>query len=404
MTEARKIESLSIKAIVVPAGRRHVQEDKVAELAHSIELTGLQQPIKVRMQADEPHLIDGLHRLSAARALGWPDIDSEVVEADDRRARMIEIAANLHRAELNELERAEAITEWVRLAEEERKLISAQLAQKLGPGRPEGGQSQAARELGAPRDAVRRAQKIAALPEGAKAAARDLHLANNQAALLRAAKSEDPLAALQEHASRSRHVPEAVTIRRAMQADALDRVATMLIERLGDEIAEIVLDLEAITTAALVKVLRERCPDLPDTGHNDGFAGEQPEQALPSEDLRKAEEPSEVRQLPKTKIADAAKALTAPQRAVETAAEPSRTSAEELIEIVRGLGVNTQLRAVRWVECGCPDPEQWDDNIRTRESLTRFRNAASQASKAELDRFLELSLAEGWRRPMPQAA
>ena len=359
MNNARNIECLAIDEIVVPEGRRHVQENKVKDLADSMALIRLLEPIKIRMQNDKPHLIDGLHRLSAARTLGWLEIDCEVVEADDRRVRMMEIAANLHRAELVQVERSEAITEWVRLAEEARDEFSAQAAQKLGPGRPEGGLSAAEREIGVDRHAIRRAQKIAALPIQAKAAARELGLADNQAALLKAAKSRDPVTVLQQHASRKRHPPEAVAERRASRASALDRVSTLLIEKLGDRIAELVMELETITTGALVNALRERCPELRDTGHNDGLAGEQSDQVLPSEAPvnGEAELPSQVRQLRQTKTADVAKALSRPAGATERAAEQSATSADELVEIVRELKPNTQLRAVSWVERGRPEPD-----------------------------------------------
>src|SRR5438270_10060792 len=150
MTAARKVELLSINTIVIPEGRRHLQGDKVCELAAGMKKLGLLQAVTVRMLEGKPRLIDGLHRLNAARALGWLDIECEIIEADDRRARMVEIVANLHRAELMVLDRSEQITELVRLAkeeeEEEEEEISAQPAQKTGRGRPERGQSAAARD------------------------------------------------------------------------------------------------------------------------------------------------------------------------------------------------------------------------------------------------------------------
>src|SRR5438874_7038861 len=248
MTAARKVELLSINTIVIPEGRRHLQEDKVCELAAGMKKLGLLQAVTVRMLEGKPRLIDGLHRLNAARALRWLDIECEIIEADDRRARMVEIVANLHRAELMVLDRSEQITELVSLAKEEEEL-SAQPAQKTGRGRPEGGQSAAAREMGVDRDAVQRAQKIAALPPQAKKIARDLGLADNQSALLKAAKSEDKVSALQQYVKRRRHTPEELAQTRAAQPprdqaqqrtrnapDALDRVVTLLIETLGDRI------------------------------------------------------------------------------------------------------------------------------------------------------------------------
>ena len=88
--ETRNIEPLPLDKIVVPEGRRHLQEDKVKDIAAAMHEIGLQNPISVRLAADQYRLIDGLHRLTAAQALGWQEIDCHIVEADDRRARMIE--------------------------------------------------------------------------------------------------------------------------------------------------------------------------------------------------------------------------------------------------------------------------------------------------------------------------
>src|SRR5205814_3653261 len=205
------------------------------------------------------------------------------------------------------------------------------------------------------------------------------------------------------YVKRRRHTPEELAQTRANAAqpprdqaqqrtrnapDALDRVSTLLIEKLGDRIAELVMELETITTGALVTALRERCPELRDTGHNDGLAGEQSDQVLPSEAPvnGEAELPSQVRQLRETKTADVAKALSRPAGATERAAEQSATSADELVEIVRELKPNTQLRAVWWVERGRPEPDLTDGNIAMTDALSVFRKAACNASTAELGR------------------
>ena len=281
MSDTRKIESLSVDDIVIPEGRRELQDDRVEDLAVSMQLIGLRHPIAVRFKDDKPHLVDGLHRLRAAQILVWHKIDCEITEVSDRRARLHEIAANLHRAELTVLDRSEAITEWVRLAKEEFQEISAQLAQKIGPGRPQGGQSAAGRAIGVDRDAVGRAQKIAGLAPAAKAIARERGLANNQAALLRASRSPDPVKALQENFKQRRGVSGDATqnsnrqpldqsaqmVERAcepadLSVDELDRFADKLVHALGEEIPELVRYLETEAAAGLAKALRQRCPDL----------------------------------------------------------------------------------------------------------------------------------------------
>ena len=290
MTEDPRIQRFPIVDIAISEGRRELQSDKVLKLAEAMQQLGLLSPIGVRIRDGKPHLVYGLHRLWAAFLfLGWGEIDCRIIEGDDRHARMVEIAENLHRAELTALERSEQVDEWIRLAEEMKREISAQVAQKFGPGRPEGGLSSAAREIDVDRDAARRAQTIAGLPTEAKVTAHELGLADNQAALLKAAKSQDPVSSLEQHSKQRRQTAEELAQRRtkkvqaekepvrasdmqeeaqreAKRAAALERVVTMLIEALEDRIAELVPDLEAITTAALAQALCERRPELFDRG------------------------------------------------------------------------------------------------------------------------------------------
>lgn len=185
-------ETLFISNITVPAHRaRGLNPDAVARLAESIKRIGLQTPISVRYDdaSGDVVLVAGLHRLEAMRALGEETIPAvyTVGTADD--ARMWEIAENLHRADLSVLERAEHVDEWLKLAEQ----VSFQPGTKLG--RPEGGMSKAAREIGVNKTDAHRAKKIAALPDDVKDAARDAGLDDNGAALLRAAA--EPSAAAQ---------------------------------------------------------------------------------------------------------------------------------------------------------------------------------------------------------------
>lgn len=69
--------------------------------------------------------------------------------------------------------------------------VSAEVRQKP-LGRPPGGMSAAARDLGVPRQSLQRATKIAALSPEARAAACEAGLDGNQSALLKAAKEKSP--------------------------------------------------------------------------------------------------------------------------------------------------------------------------------------------------------------------
>lgn len=180
-------ETLFIENITVPAHRaRGLDAPAVDRLAESIKAIGLQTPISVRMHGDDLVLIAGLHRLEAAKRLGWDRIDAVYLDGDERDARLWEISENLHRAELSAVERAEHIDEWRRLTVE--KVV--QLAPPGGEQPKERGHRKTAEALGVTRETVRRAERIASLPEEVRDQARAEDW--SQSRLLNEARKRDP--------------------------------------------------------------------------------------------------------------------------------------------------------------------------------------------------------------------
>lgn len=171
---------------------RPLNKEAVAVLAESMNAIGLKTPITVRktkilrhnVGKDGYEVVSGQHRLEAAKMLGWEEIECFVTEDDYRACRLWEISENLHRAELSQLDRDRLVNEWCELIGQE---VSAQVAQKPQGGRPQGGDSEAARQLGLDRDDVRRARKVASLSPEAQDAARRVGLEDNRSALLEAA-------------------------------------------------------------------------------------------------------------------------------------------------------------------------------------------------------------------------
>ncbi|HUZ77548.1 MAG TPA: MT-A70 family methyltransferase [Chloroflexota bacterium] len=98
--------AVRLDAITVHAGRRPLRD--VGRLAESIAEFGLLHPITL---TEDHLLIAGFHRLQAAKMLGWAAIAALVLSADEVRARLIEIAENLHRTDLSELERVQLLLE-----------------------------------------------------------------------------------------------------------------------------------------------------------------------------------------------------------------------------------------------------------------------------------------------------
>lgn len=77
-----KREMIEIARIYVPVKRRAMLEQaKVDALATSILADGVQMPILVRPDGDRFVLVEGLHRLEAAKALGETTIPAYRVAA-----------------------------------------------------------------------------------------------------------------------------------------------------------------------------------------------------------------------------------------------------------------------------------------------------------------------------------
>jgi len=92
---------IAINEIKVGPGRREAQPEAVRELADSISEVGLLNPITVNQ---ENTLIAGLHRLEAAKLLGWKEIECTVSQLDSLQAKLAEIDENFVRVELGSVD------------------------------------------------------------------------------------------------------------------------------------------------------------------------------------------------------------------------------------------------------------------------------------------------------------
>ena len=99
-------------------------------LASSLAEIGLINPVTLNK---ELRLITGYHRLEAARALGWEQIDARVLELDDLEAELLEIDENLRRYDLTAWEQSQHI--------ERRETLLKKKGQraKVGDNQHEGG-------------------------------------------------------------------------------------------------------------------------------------------------------------------------------------------------------------------------------------------------------------------------
>lgn len=111
--------------------RKHFADDKLAELALSIEKHGVLQPLIVRPVADGFELVAGERRLRAAKMAGVERVPVVVRQLSERETMEIALIENLQREDLNPLEEAEA---YARLMDEF-GYTQEQLAERVGKSR-----------------------------------------------------------------------------------------------------------------------------------------------------------------------------------------------------------------------------------------------------------------------------
>ena len=92
---------VKISDIKIKPGRRDAKPKAVTEMARSIQAVGLLNPIIV---TGDNTLIAGLHRLEAAKLLGWTEIECTVSSMDGLQAELAEIDENFVRANLSHRE------------------------------------------------------------------------------------------------------------------------------------------------------------------------------------------------------------------------------------------------------------------------------------------------------------
>jgi len=108
--------------------RREFNESEIKDLARSIEMYGVLQPIVVRKAREGYQLIAGERRYRACRMLGYSAIPAILQEMSDKQAAEVSLIENLQRKDLNYLEEAGAYAQLI----SEFGLTQEELAQKVG--------------------------------------------------------------------------------------------------------------------------------------------------------------------------------------------------------------------------------------------------------------------------------
>jgi ParB family transcriptional regulator, chromosome partitioning protein len=129
--------------------RKVFKEEAIRELADSIRVQGLIQPVLVRRDAEGYRLIAGERRWRAAQLAGLAEVPAIVRDASDSQAFEMALVENLQRADLNPIEEAEGY----------RRLIADYAFT----------QEQVSQRVGKDRSSVANSLRLLTLPEEVKA-------------------------------------------------------------------------------------------------------------------------------------------------------------------------------------------------------------------------------------------
>ena len=97
---------ININDIKINPGRREAAPEAVQRLSESIAEVGMMNPITV---TGDHTLIAGLHRLEAARKLGWTEVECRISDMDALHTELAEIDENVIRTGLSDLELSELL-------------------------------------------------------------------------------------------------------------------------------------------------------------------------------------------------------------------------------------------------------------------------------------------------------
>lgn len=112
--------------------RKVFNEEKLKELAISIEQHGVVQPIIVRKNGERFTIIAGERRFRAARLAGLNEVPVLIRELSEQEVLEVSLIENLQRENLNAMEEARAIRQLM----DEHDLTQEDVAKRLGKSRP----------------------------------------------------------------------------------------------------------------------------------------------------------------------------------------------------------------------------------------------------------------------------
>ena len=128
--------SLSVKITDIDPNKNQPRklffDDSLEELAESIRIHGILQPLALRRaEGGRYQIIAGERRFRAAKRAGLTEVPAVIVDADDRAVAELALIENLQREDLNPVEEAEGFKALI----EEFSLTQEEAAERLGKSR-----------------------------------------------------------------------------------------------------------------------------------------------------------------------------------------------------------------------------------------------------------------------------
>ncbi len=112
--------------------RKTFDKEKLEELAESVKLHGVVQPIVVRKMGERYSIIAGERRYRAARMAGFATVPVVVRDMDEMQAREVALIENIQRENLNPIEEAAAIKSLMDLHD----LTQEEVSKRISKSRP----------------------------------------------------------------------------------------------------------------------------------------------------------------------------------------------------------------------------------------------------------------------------
>lgn len=112
--------------------RKQFDEDTLADLAASIKVHGIVQPLIVKKKNNRYLIIAGERRFRAARMAGLDEVPVLVADYDEAQIHEVSLIENIQREDLNPIEEAAAI----RFLMKQHDMTQEEIASRLGKSRP----------------------------------------------------------------------------------------------------------------------------------------------------------------------------------------------------------------------------------------------------------------------------